>query len=232
VVDYTYEEIGDPVYDDDGDEDVLYGDCQETLVIHKSLQTPKGDSGDNWLRTNIFHTTCTVADKVCKMIIDSGSCENIASEEAVHKLQLKTERHPKPYKLLWLTKGSEVKVDRRCLVFFSICKKYFDNAWCDVVSMDACLILLGRPWQYDCSVVHDCRKNTYSLSIKGKKIVLAPRRDGVNPTPVVDNTNLLSMPRFLVEVEREDSAYALLPCGNKAVDETPDLPPEVQQLLA
>jgi hypothetical protein len=68
------------VYDDDGDEDVLYGDGQKTLVIPKSLLTPKGDFGDDWLRTNIFHTTCTVADKVCKMIIDSGICENVVSE--------------------------------------------------------------------------------------------------------------------------------------------------------
>jgi hypothetical protein len=232
VVDYTYEETGDPLYGEDGDEDVLYGDGQETLVIRKSLLTPKGDSGDDWLRTNIFHTTCTVANKVCKMIIDSGSCENVVSDEAVQKLQLKTERHPKPYKLSWLSKGSEVKVDRRCLVSFSVGKKYFDNAWCDVVSMDACHILLGRPWQYDRSVVHDGRKNTYSLNIKGKKIVLAPRRDGANPAPVADNTNLLSMSRFLVEVEREDRIYALLPCGNSAVDETPELPPEVQQMLA
>jgi len=232
VVDYTYEETGDPLYGEDGDEDVLYGDGQETLVIRKSLLTPKGDSGDDWLRTNIFHTTCTVANKVCKMIIDSGSCENVVSDEAVQKLQLKTERHPKPYKLSWLSKGSEVKVDRRCLVSFSVGKKYFDNAWCDVVSMDACHILLGRPWQYDRSVVHDGRKNTYSLNIKGKKIVLAPRRDGANPAPVADNTNLLSMSRFLVEVEREDRIYALLPCGNSAVDETLELPPEVQQMLA
>jgi len=96
-------------------------------------------------------------------------------------------------------------------VSFFVGKKYFDNAWCDVVSMDACHILLGRPWQYDRNVVHDGRKNTYSLSINGKKIVLAPRSAEVNPAPVADNTNLLSMPRFLVEVEHEDRAYALLP---------------------
>ncbi|KAE8661446.1 hypothetical protein F3Y22_tig00113725pilonHSYRG00321 [Hibiscus syriacus] len=142
------EEIGEPVYDDDETDDVLYGDGHETLVVRKSLLTPKGDSGNDWLRTNIFHMTCTDADKVCKMIIDSGSCENVVSEEVVQKLQLKTDRHPKPYKLSWLNKGSEVTVDRRCLVSFSIGKKYFDNAWCDVVSMDACHILLGRPWQF------------------------------------------------------------------------------------
>jgi len=145
---------------------------------------------------------------------------------------LKTDHYPKPYKLSWLNKGSELKVDKRCLVSFSVGKKYFDNAWCDVVSMDACHILLGRPWQYDRSVVHDGMKNTYSFGIKGKKIVLAPRWDGVNPAPVADNTNLFSMSRFLVEVEREDRVFALLPCGNSTVDEAPDLPPEVQQILA
>ncbi|KAE8695418.1 putative CCCH-type zinc finger family protein [Hibiscus syriacus] len=226
------EEIGEPVYDDDETDDVLYGDGNETLVVRKSLLTPKGDSGDNWLRTNIFHTTCTVADKVYKMIIDSGSCENVVSEEVVQKLQLKTDRHPKPYKLSWLNKDSEVTVDRRCLVSFSIGRKYFDNAWCDVVSMDACHILLGRPWQYDHSVIHDGRKNTYSLSMKGKKIVLAPRREGLTPTPVTHNTNLLSLSRFLDEIEHGGVVYALLPCENNAVDVDTDLPVEVQRLLA
>ncbi|KAE8699360.1 putative CCCH-type zinc finger family protein [Hibiscus syriacus] len=226
------EEIAEPVYDDDKTDDVLYGDGHETLVVRKSLFTPKGDSGDDWLRTNIFHTTCTVADKVCKMIIDSGSCENVVLEEVFQKLQLKTDRHPKPYKLSWLNKGSEVTVDRRCLVSFSIGRKYFDNAWCDVVSMDVCHILLGRPWQYDRSVIHDGRKNTYSLSIKGKKIVLAPRREGLTPTPVTHNTTLLSMSRFLDEIEHVDVVYSLLPCENNAVDVDADLPVEVQRLLA
>ncbi|KAE8663112.1 putative Quercetin 3-O-methyltransferase 1 [Hibiscus syriacus] len=226
------EEIGEPVYDDDETDDVLYGDGHETLVVRKSLLTPKGDSRDDWLRTNIFHTTCTVADKVCKMIIDSGSCENVVSEEVVQKLQLKTDRHPKPYKLSWLNKGSEVTVDRRCLVSFSIGRKYFDNAWCDVVSMDACHILFGRPWKYDRSVIHDGRKNTYYLSIKGKKIVLTPRREGLTPTPVTHNTTLLSMSRFLDEIEHGDVVYALLPCENNAADVDADLPVEVQRLLA
>jgi len=92
------------------------------------------------------------------VIIDNGSCENVVSEDAVKKLQLKIDHHPKPYKLSWLKKGSEVTVDKRCLVYFSIGKKYFDNAWCDVVSMDACHLLLGRPWQYDRGVVHDGRE--------------------------------------------------------------------------
>ncbi|XP_022842142.1 uncharacterized protein LOC111365867 [Olea europaea var. sylvestris] len=165
-----FEEVGEPVYDDGEDEDVLYGDGQEILVVRKILLTPKGDSGDDWLRTNVFHTTCTIADKVCKLIIDSGSCENIVSEEAIEKLQLKMDRHPKPYKLSWQNKGSEVTVEKWCLVSFSIGKKYFDNAWCDVLSMDACHVLLGRPWQYDRSVIHDGR---FLVEIGREKIVYA-----------------------------------------------------------
>ena len=136
MVDET-KEIREPMFDDDDDKgDVLYQDGHETLVIRKSLLTPKDDSGDDWLRTNIFHTTCTVADKVCKMII-----ENVVFEEAIQKLQLKIDHHPKLYKFSWPNKGSEVKVDSRCLVSFSVGRKYFDNAWCDAVSMDACHIV-------------------------------------------------------------------------------------------
>ncbi|GLT54897.1 hypothetical protein SLA2020_280560 [Shorea laevis] len=165
------------------------------------------------------------------MIIDSGSCENVVSEEAVKKLQLKTDSHPKPYKLSWLKKGSEVTVDKRCLVSFSIGRKYFDNAWCDVVSMDACHLLLGRPWQYDRSVVHDGRRNTYTLSIKGKKVVLAPRREGAIPVPATEKgVNLLSMSRFLEEVEEEGVVYALMPReeGSRIDD---DVSVELQELL-
>ncbi|XP_042950163.1 uncharacterized protein LOC122282277 [Carya illinoinensis] len=97
--------------------------------------------------------------------------------------------------------------------------------------MDACHVLLGRPWQYDRSVIHDGRKNTYSLNIKRKKIVLAPQREGLTPTSVANNTNLLSMSKFLDEIEHGDVVYALLPCKNIAVDVDTDLPVEVQQLL-
>jgi hypothetical protein len=129
IEDETVEEvnIGDTVFDDSNDEEILYEDRHETLVVRKSLLAPKDNSEEDWLRTNIFHTTCTIAEQVCKAITDSGSYENIVSEDAIKKLQLKIDRHPKPYKLSWLKKGSEVIVDKRCLVSFSIGKKYFDN---------------------------------------------------------------------------------------------------------
>ncbi|VFQ78099.1 unnamed protein product [Cuscuta campestris] len=44
-------------------DDVLYGDGHENLVVRKSLLAPKDDSKDDWLRNNIFSTTCTIGAK-------------------------------------------------------------------------------------------------------------------------------------------------------------------------
>ena len=37
-------------------------------------------------RENIFHTRCHINNKVCSMIIDGGSCTNVASTTLVEKL--------------------------------------------------------------------------------------------------------------------------------------------------
>ena len=66
------------------------------------------------------------------------------------ELVVKIETHPKPYKLAWLKKGGEVTISQHALISFSIGSKNKDKVWCDVVAMDTCNLLLGRPWQYDC----------------------------------------------------------------------------------
>lgn len=45
---------------------------------------------------------------------------------------------------------------------------------CDVVPMEACHILLGRPWQYDKKAIHDGFTNKISFVHQEKKIVLKP----------------------------------------------------------
>ena len=78
------------------------------------------------------------------MIIDGGSCTNVASTSLVEKLDLTTLKHPRPYKLQWLNDCGEVKINKQVLVSFSI-GKYIDEVLCDVVPMHAGHILLGRP---------------------------------------------------------------------------------------
>ncbi|PHT34182.1 hypothetical protein CQW23_25982 [Capsicum baccatum] len=51
---------------------------------------------------------------------------------------------------------------------------YRDKVCCDVISMQACHLLLGRPWKYDKSTKNDGRLNTYSLVHGGKKFTLHP----------------------------------------------------------
>jgi len=74
-------------------------------------------------------------------------------------------------------KGNEVSVMRRSLVKFSIGPNYKDQAWCDVVVMDTCHLLLGQPWQYNRKVMYDDRLNTYSFLFNSTKIVLLPKRE-------------------------------------------------------
>ena len=116
-------------------------------------------SGPNWLgvlnthikvddveqqRENIFYTRCRINNKVCSVIIDGGSCTNVASTILVEKLNLATLKHSRPYKLQWLNDCGEVRVDRQVLVTFSI-GKYLDEVLCDVMPMHAGHILLRRP---------------------------------------------------------------------------------------
>ncbi|PKI38678.1 hypothetical protein CRG98_040936 [Punica granatum] len=212
------DEAEDPVFDSEEvvDEELVTGDTGTILVVRHSCLTPKV-ADDNWLRHNIFQFTCTVRGKVCRFIIDAASCENIVSVETMQKLGLKTEKHPKPYKLAWLKKGGEVNVLERALVSFSIGLKYKDVAWCDVVAMDACHLLLGRPWQYDRRVVHDGRTNSYSFMFENVKIVLVPSRETEKPPCMSGETKLLSLARFEEEVDESQLVYVLI--GKEVVAE-------------
>ena len=49
---------------------------------------------------------------------------------------------------------------------------YEDTLECDVVPMSVCHLILGRPWQFDCGVIHNRRTNHYSFKMKGTKYVL------------------------------------------------------------
>lgn len=45
---------------------------------------------------NIFYTSCTIMEKLCDMVMNGGSWENVKSKEAVDMLQLNIEKHPSP----------------------------------------------------------------------------------------------------------------------------------------
>ena len=115
-----------------------------SLVIQRLLLKPRVDYSGQ--RNEIFRAHCTISKRVCDLIVDSGSVENITSKSLVSKLGLKTEKHPSPYKIGWIKKGTETLVTQQCHITFSMGKCYVVEVVCDVVEMDACHLILGRPW--------------------------------------------------------------------------------------
>ncbi|GKA00850.1 putative reverse transcriptase domain-containing protein [Tanacetum coccineum] len=187
---------GSGVVDDEYEEPPVFDDNQyEEEIV-------SGDVGVNLI--------------VCTFVVDPGSFDNLIDEEAVQKLGLKTENRPKPYKLMWLKKGGEVTVSKRVLVAFSMRTTYKDSVWCDVVPVDACHLLLGRPWEHDRNTTHNGRDNTYSFLFDSATITLMPNKlkELVNkPTGT-----LLTLSPFQDELEMVDDIF--VPLGNKVATDS------------
>ncbi|GKB88331.1 reverse transcriptase domain-containing protein [Tanacetum coccineum] len=75
-----YDTEAEPEVDESCDE-LVYPDRGEELVIQRVLNVAisKSVNDTSWLRNNIFRTKCTSKGKICDMIIDGGSCENVVS---------------------------------------------------------------------------------------------------------------------------------------------------------
>ena len=144
----------------------------DLLMIQRILHNQPSASIETQ-RENIFHTRCNVLENICSLIVDGGSCCNCCSTRLIEKLKLQVVPHPKPYNLQWINEDGELRVDKQVEIEFSI-GNYKDNVLCDVVPMEACHILLGRPWQFDKKTTHNGLTNEISFIHKHKRFVLSP----------------------------------------------------------
>jgi hypothetical protein len=208
-------------------------ECGRSLMIRKVLLTPEKEVENSVQRTRLFRTACKTKDRVCKVIVDNGSMDNIFSTEMVEKLELEMTEHPSPYKVLWLQKGHQVNVTKQCLVEFKI-GGYNDKILCDVIPMDVFHLLLGRPWKYDRNVIHDGRMNTYTLEKNRRTHMLLPIKDK-EVKPEVSNTILLMSGKELItEVKKKEEPQFTVVRKPKIVltsTRVDDLPDEIQELL-
>ena len=84
------------------------------------------------------------------------------------------EKHPNPYSLGWIRLAvGKIEVTERCKVPFST-GKYHDVVYCDVLDMDVCHLLFGRPWQYDVNALYAGRENVYKFEKDGVRFTLLP----------------------------------------------------------
>ncbi|KAK1616665.1 hypothetical protein QYE76_022182 [Lolium multiflorum] len=98
------------VQDDDYDSDGFdaFPSESQTIVVSKHVLNVQPSASTQ--RCNLFQTKALVGpDKACKVIIDGGSCRNLASKELCAKLKLKYLPHPHPYYIQWLSNNGEMK---------------------------------------------------------------------------------------------------------------------------
>ncbi|KAL7615807.1 hypothetical protein Lser_V15G03942 [Lactuca serriola] len=160
----------------------------------------------------------------------------MASTEMVAKLGLITTNHPKPYALHWIDDGNKVKVTKQVKVALTM-GSYEDEVLCDVIHVDACHILLGRPWQFDPDFVHRGRTNEHELKHNGKKIMLKPMsssvmrsmstKQGKRPTL----TMLASEKEVEQILDHEEVVYMLVAKGDAKADRNDRLDGPLADLL-
>ncbi|KAK9732682.1 hypothetical protein RND81_04G014900 [Saponaria officinalis] len=173
---------------------ILPPDEGVALVVYRVMHSQPTPMEEDQ-RQQIFQTRCTVMGKLCHVLVDSGSCTNAASTVLVEKLNLPTINNPQPYKLRWLSKGTEVQVDKQVLLPFSIGKTYSDQVL---------------------DVTHYGRDNTYSFKHEGRKVtltLLAPfiyHRSGPEISKKPKESLLLMEAEFVKEASRQGVIYALL----------------------
>ena len=158
-------------------------------------------------RENIFHTRCKVFENVCSLIVDSGSCCNCCSTRIVEKLNLQLIPHPKPYKLQWINANGELVVDKQVKVELSM-ENYKDKVLCDIVPMEACHILLGRPWQFDKKTMHNGLTNEITFTHKEKKFILYL----LSPSQVVGDQVQMKKKREeekIIKIENQEKSLRL-----------------------
>ncbi|GKE88486.1 hypothetical protein Tco_1565961 [Tanacetum coccineum] len=122
--------------------------------------------------------------------------------------------------------GDKVTVSKRVLVDFSMGTTYKDNVWCDVVPMDVCHLLLGRPWESDRNTTHNGRANTYSFLFDGVKITLMPNK----PKELVNKPTgtLLTLSQFQDELDMGGDVFVLI---GKEVAKDSEIPEAMIPLL-
>jgi hypothetical protein len=81
-------------------------------MMQKALLTLENEVESSVQRNRLFRTACKTKDRVCKVIVDSGSIDNLVSIEMVEKLELETIDHPSPYRVSCLQKGHQVTVTK------------------------------------------------------------------------------------------------------------------------
>jgi hypothetical protein len=100
--------------------------------------------------------------------------------------------------------------------------------------MDACHIILGRPWQFDVDAIYKGRDNVYIFMSKGQKVMLGPIKEEfsvVEPKTKGKSVLLVDGEKFMDEAKKTRDLFALV-IGGGIGTELHNIPQELKPLLA
>ena len=157
-----------------------------------------------------------VVETFCDLNIDGGSESKFVSKQLENELKLET-------------KPASGAVNKQCLISFTL-GSYADNILFNVLDMDACHLLLGRPWQYDRKTKHNGYTNTYTLNHNGKRkeLIPLPPHQAIPPKPTKTPTLLITRRECDREIRGRRELYLLF---TKEVSKAAPIPPRLKQLI-
>ncbi|GJZ20861.1 transposon ty3-I gag-pol polyprotein [Tanacetum coccineum] len=112
-------------------------------------------------------------------------------------------------------------------------KHYNELVTCDVVDIEACQVLLARPWQHDMDATHQGKSDMYLFKWSGKTIAMLPL-SVVSLKTKLDNKTLVTLvaspKEFQAEKKEMGVSYALVVKGVEDVMEN-EIPTVIKPLL-
>lgn len=103
----------------------------------------------NPLKEQLFVIKIQIKKSLVTVIFDSGSQRNLILDAIVKWFGLPTTKYPSPYTLGWLNRELEHTIDWQCKFKFSISEEFIDEVECNVVPIDVCRVIFGRPYLWD-----------------------------------------------------------------------------------
>lgn len=110
---------------------------------------------------------------------------------------------------------------------------YKDKLLCDVLHMDSCHLLLGRPWKFDREVVYDGRANSITFKKGGKTFKIQSLLEVEETQAKVASVLFCSGKEFVKDLKDEEcqSFVVVMKSKEKEIVSKEPLPVEVQTFL-
>ena len=88
-----------------------------------------------------------------------------------------------------------------------------DEVLCDIMPMDCCHILLGRPWKFDRHVVYDGRVNKYTTRKDGVTYALLPLIEALDEMSCTMRVCMVTGNEFEKDMKKNLVCFSIIPSG-------------------